>query len=362
MTTVQSVKPKILIVVDSPGPADSIASILKPLGEHAQLLVLAIGKACDVLREYPITCIDDERIGLDKLSAFKPDLFLQGISSLVNGPFISNNLTRSAKGLGYKVVVFQDFWANHRWPTNLAMFPNWDSILTVDNLALDFIKSDGFKGEILVTGNPAYDKFFEVDVLTERTRLRRMLDLPADRKIVLYVGQGTPATLEPDIEAFTFMFEVLRKIEIQPALIVRAHPRAETISHYQKNSAGLEIIHTPEFFLTDELLPIADVVVSMFATNLIHASILGLPTVSLMLPKVSARLKEINLDDFPLNTIESTTPIYETDHSKAVQIFSKLLSDDRDSRFKQKRPDQLKPGAIQRTVEAILKQTPNLLQ
>jgi hypothetical protein len=343
---------KLLVIADSPGPADSLLSLLPLLDDKVSLQVFAVGKPCDILKQNAVICLNSLDEAKRELVLFCPDAVLHTVISLLHGPFIANDLVRAARQKGLPIMMFQDFWANHRWPNNREMFPNWDSVLTVDDLAKQFLLNDSYTGEVYVTGNPAYDKFFSIDSLSERRRLRKALDIAIDRPVVIYAGQGTSASLSADEEAFAFLCDVLRLLSPTPAIIVRAHPRSESVYHYQKYSEGLHLIHTPEFLLTDELLPVADVIVSMFSSNLIHASILDIPAVSLILPKVRDRLVEIRLDDFPLNITGATHGVYEPDLQKTAEYFRKLF-DQKAPRPKARRT-HFSPGATERTLQAIL--------
>ena len=344
-----SSRTKILLIVDSPGPADSFSVFLPRLAKIAEVKVLALAKAYPILKNFGAEEVATGEQIAAVVDLFKPEIFLPAISSLVQGPYLLNDSVKLAKAKSIPVFLFQDFWSNHRHPSNFAMMSFWDAVATVDNLAADLLKDDKYQGQIFVTGNPAYDKFFHGEFETKRKQARKKLGIPDDRKLVLYVGQGSATNLFSDVPTFKLLCEALELLKDPVLLSVRPHPRSESIEHYQKFSADLEMVHTPEFFLTDELLPAADLVISMYASNLVHASILGVPTISILLPGAGRKALELcRLDDFPLNNGKGTLGFYENSAEKLAETISEVLK----GKIKQTHPD-FKSGAADRLASAV---------
>lgn len=331
-----SVRKKILVVVDSPGPADSFSVFLPKLSGVTEVKILVIAKAYPVLKDLGATEVIDTKQIEEAINSFKPDLFLPAISSLIQGPYFLNDSVKFAKSKSIPVFLFQDFWGNHRHQTNFAMMPPWDAVATVDNLAADLLKLDEYQGQIFVTGNPAYDKFFNVDLKAKREVIRRQLGIPDSKKLILYAGQASATNIFADRPTFKLLCEAIRILKEAPLFTVRPHPRSESIEHYQQDSLEIEMIHTPEFFLTDDLLPAADLVVSMYASNLVHASILGVPTISILLPEAGKKaLGLCRLSDFPLNHGKGTLGFYEDSAEKLADLMSDIFA----GKIKQDRPD-----------------------
>ena len=228
----------------------------------------------------------------------------------------------------------------------------------VDEQAGELLRSDGFGGTIIVTGNPAYDPFFAVDAPKERAHLRQKFGLSENQKVLLYVGQGTPLNLDVDKKSFAFLAATLKSLDDRNTLLaIRPHPRAETTEHYKKNSKGLPLLDTKDVEVTDELLFLADVVVSMYASNLIHAAILKIPAVSLMLPDAAKmHLAKIHLDDFPLNKTGATIGVYSDSIPDFVMLLKKLFYDgaDRNARNQKNNPLSLIQGSAERVVEGLI--------
>ena len=81
----------------------------------------------------------------------------------------------------------------------------------------------------------------------------------------------------------------------------------------------------PPALATDELLPIADVVIATYSTSLVHAALMQIPAVSLMLPEAGLKkMQTINLSDFPLNQIAAAIGVYENNLNFLAEVLIKL--------------------------------------
>jgi hypothetical protein len=158
---------KIMIVVDAPGPAEFIESVIPLLQKKSELLVVTVNTAAEaaykVLKKYkPLRC-DREKDAEAIFNNFNPDILAVATSSLVLGPYSNGRFTELAHKSNKKIICFQDFWANHRWHMNYIMMPYWQKLIVPDELAKKFIMEDGFSNEIVITGNPGFDKFINFD-------------------------------------------------------------------------------------------------------------------------------------------------------------------------------------------------------
>src|SRR3990167_9220657 len=112
-------KKKIMVVVDAPGPAEFIETVIPLLAKKSELLILTINTkanaAYNVLKKYnPLRC-DREEDAEKIYNDFNPDILAVAMSSLVLGPYVNNRFTELAHAGGKKIICFQVFWANHRW-------------------------------------------------------------------------------------------------------------------------------------------------------------------------------------------------------------------------------------------------------
>lgn len=321
---------KILCIADAPGPAEFLAPVIPLLRAHADTSIVAVGTAMDILEEYkPIRC--DDEVCADKVCAdINPDFLVSAISSLTHGPYVNNRFIELAHAHGIPIVCLQDYWANHRWPHNRGIVSMLSHVCVSDEFAASLWREDGFPGQIHITGNPAFDRFASIDVAGQRNRLRNLLGIAPDDRVILFAGQGTPKHIESDKKTFACVTEIIRAMTSdQPVkLIIRPHPRAIETAYYGEYAHGIEIIDTSFAELSDDMLPAADVVVSMFSTNLVHACYLRIPAVSVLLPQEGrAVLKHVGLDDFPPNTLGASIGIYEENPAVLCRTLETIFSD-----------------------------------
>lgn len=324
---------KLLIVVDAPGPAGFIAPVINELrSKNYELKIVTVKESPTTIlaKQKPIRC-DKESEAESIYKKFNPDFLLVAMSSLVKGPYVNNKFTEIAHANGKKIVCFQDFWANHRWPMNYKMMKYWDAVLVPDDLAKNLILQDGYERKVIVSGNPAFDKFGMVNVEKERSRLRKKFKVPEDSFVMLHCGTGTPQSWEADEITFKFIAGTVRALKKQNKdviLISRPHPRDENPERYKEMAPDLDLLDTAKVALTDELLPIADVVLAMYSTNLIHACYLRIPAVSILLPDAGKeRLEKTSLPDFPPNTVGATIGIYKNSVTDLEEEIKRIISD-----------------------------------
>ena len=88
------------------------------------------------------------------------------------------------------------------------------------------------------------------------------------------------------------------------------------------------IIDTSTVSFTEELLPAADIIISMSGTNLIHACYLRIPAVSILLPDAGRSiLQQLGLDDFPPNTSGASIGVYKPVTEKLSLLIERILTD-----------------------------------
>lgn len=329
---------KVLIITDSPGSADFIAPVIPLLQKKVKLSVVTINTAAEapyqILKKYkPLRC-DSEKDAENLFRKIKPDFLLAGTSSLVLGPYVNNHFIRFASEAKKPVIVFQDYWANHRWPQNKETIHLWNMVLAPDELAKKMLSEDNFSGKIVVTGNPAFDKLKEIDVRAARAKIRKELNIAGDEFVILYAGAGTPQAWQEDEATFRFLANTLQELFANHPNIVfipRAHPRDETKNRYYALAPRLRM-YNPNLgkthYSTDDLLPMADCVVSMYSTALLHACFLKIPAISILLPEAGrARLRKINMDNFPPNTTGASIGIYKESTKELIAVFEAIKND-----------------------------------
>lgn len=331
---------KILIVVDAPGPAEFIFPVMPLLQKNNGILLVTVDQptqaAHKILQKYNPTSCSSEEEAEPIYQKFNPDILLVGMSSLVLGPYVNKKFAELAHADGKKIISFQDFWANHRWPMNWQMLKFCNAVLTPDEMAKNFLEQDGYEGKIIITGNPAFDKFSDINVAAERKKLRQKFNLSEKDFVILHSGTGTPQSWQEDEVTFKFLAEVIRNFRNSSIpqlfnskliIISRPHPRDEQPNRYQKLAPDLNLLDVSSFGLTEEILPIADVVIAMYATNLIHSCYLRIPAISILLPNGGKkRLEKISLTDFPPNAVRATIGIYHQSTKELKEVLIKIIN------------------------------------
>ncbi len=323
---------QLLISVDAPGPAEFIAPVLPELKKKYKVLLVTVKESpAAILQKFNPTRCDSEADAEPIYREFRPDILLIAMSSLVLGPYINLEFAKLGKADGKKIILFQDFWANHRWPMNYKMLKTAETVLVPDDIAKGFIVEDGYEGKITVTGSPAFEKIQKINVAQERARLRKKLKIPEESFVILHCGTGTPQSWQEDEITFKFLAEAVKNFKNaypDTVFISRPHPRDEKPDRYFKLAPNLGLLDTSSVKLTDELLPVANAVVAMYSTNLIHACYLRIPAISILLPNAGKkRLEKISLADFPPNAIGATIGIYEPGQKTLLTHLEKIQND-----------------------------------
>ena len=323
--------PKIILcIADAPGPAEMLAPVIPLLGKDCEVRVVAVGTAMSILEPLGAILCNDISAAQDVFEQSKPDLLVSAISSLAQGPYINNTFVQMGHTYGIPVISLQDIWGNHRWPQNKDIGSRINAVCVPDEFAASLWKDDGFTKDIFVTGNPAFDRFAVMDTLKERTRIRIQLGLNKNERVLLYAGQGTPYHIEQDKKTFAYVADAIRALnETMPVtLIARPHPRAIETDYYKKYSRDINTLDTSSFAFADNLLPIADAVIAMTSTSLVHACYLRIPGVSVLLTgQGRALLAQIGLDDFPSNIMGATAGVYDDDPAALQKILEKIFTD-----------------------------------
>ena len=295
-------------------------------------------------------------------------VLLIALTPLPPAPYVAAPFTDLAAEESRPIICFQDFWANHRWPMNFKMMPKWNAVLTIDNLAKTLILQDNFAGQIFVTGNPAFDKFRDENVSAERAELRKKFGVRPEDFIILYSGAGTPGGWREDEITFKFLAKALTEFQNEnpeTKIVARQHPRDEKPNRYQEIAPNLNYLNTSSVAFSDELLPVADVVIGMYATNLIHACYLRVPGISILLPNAGKRRLEENLllPDFPPNGMGATIGIYKEKTENLNKELRKIMNKDESLSAMKSAQGRFfvfdKKSATQKVAEAIKQALPS---
>ncbi len=328
---------KLLIVIDAPGPAEFILPVIPKL-KTFNLQLITVGESpTKILAAYDPRRIDNETEAAGAYVEINPDTLLVAMSSLVLGPYVNQKITELAHAGKKKIICFQDYWANHRFAMNFKGLNFWDTVLVPDELAKQYLLEDGYAGKIIVIGNPAFDRFRDLDVTTERARLRKKFGIADNAFVILHSGTGTPQSYAEDEITFNFLAKTIRELSANLKLetnnlklifISRPHPRDEEPGRYRRLAPDLDLLDTSSVPLTEDILPMADLVISMYSTNLVHACYMRIPGISILLLNAGMkRLEKSSLQDFPPNNLGATIGVYHESVSELKNEIEKIMSD-----------------------------------
>ena len=359
-------------MVDAPGPAEFIEMAIPLLKQKSEVEIAAVKNSpYEVLRKFKPQRCDTQAEAELLYKKFAPDLLVTAVSSLITEPLEKHVLfhfTNFANADKKPIICFQDFWANHRWPVNFHLLDYWNKMLVPDDLSKRFLLEDGYKGEIVVTGNPSFDRFGELDVKKDREWLRKKFGVEKDDFVIMYLGRGTPASFWADEITFPFFAKTIKQLQEKIGarrrilVILRPHPRDEDPGRYKRMAPDLPYLDASEFPSTDDLLPIADLMAGMYATNHIHACYMRIPGVVILLPNAGKKIMDkISLPDFPPNQLGATIGIYEENVELLTNTIIKIMDDEnfkKEIRQNQEKyfpiPSPTQKTAAQKVAEEIL--------
>ena len=198
-------------------------------------------------------------------------------------------------------------------------------LTVLSNNVKEFLIERGYKGEIEVTGNPAFDKLLKEDDSNEVKKLRKLLNLNSNDKLILWACP--PINVEKECldlkKVFSYLNDFVEK-NINYKFIIRQHPNSKIFEKEFHIKNGL---FCPKDLSLEICLKACDILMTYNSTVLFQAAILGkkLITHSHSPPVFASRF---GLD---LNNFISQEEFLEIIKSSKKQDFSKLgidISDD----------------------------------
>ena len=191
-------------------------------------------------------------------------------------------------------------------------------LTVLSNNVKEFILEKGYKGEIEVTGNPAFDKLLKEDNSNEVNKIRKLLKLNSKDKLILWACPPSNVDnncLDPR-EVFSYLNDFAEK-NINYKFIIRQHPNSKIFEKEFDLNNG---IFCPNDLSLEICLNACDILMTYNSTVLFQAAMLGkkLLTHSYSSPVFAPRF---GLD---LYNFKSQEEFLETIKSSKKQDFSKL--------------------------------------
>lgn len=223
-------------------------------------------------------------------SAFLPVAFFKALLirekyNLVvttNSPRSEKALVYAAQELGIPTVVIVDLFDQREFADRTA-HPGYGTRICVLN---EYVKNEMIKlgrpaDEIVVTGNPAFDKLAAPELQSEATEIRHARNW-GDKKIILWARGNDLESLElsPIVEQRLADFA---RTSPDTILVIRPHPNENLTSLEFPRNAFVSTRHDP----LPPLLQAADVVITMLSTVGLEGALLGKPLVQLRMTKNS---------------------------------------------------------------------------
>lgn len=216
------------------------------------------------------------------------------IAAVLSGMSVDDSEYRVAAGFKEicPVIAIADQWwsplAAGGWKER-KIYP--DAVCVNDEIGVAAARSSGFNGLVVKTGWPAFDKYVEeLEKKPGESTLMQLGDLLGDKtKLIVFIGEGERENTEALGELVSVVASKFRGgVKILPL----EHPnmRMDNIEEVRYWDGELErnkgsIIKLPlRIPDLEQILTLADVVVSDFSTVLSKAATIGKPVISILYP------------------------------------------------------------------------------
>lgn len=279
------------------GSANAVFPVLHELQKNSHdILVYADGVSAEKFKdEYPLISAScpPEKV-LDWFSyKYGISAAILGISS--PGGVIPTTFTNACRNRKIPIVAVDDYWASHCMMINWEELP--DMICVQDELAKNLLlESWGSRGycsnQVIVTGQPAFDRFKDTDCRSANKQLRTLLKLDKGWPIIFFPGQ-----IYGMAEALLIVVEALNSISRPVYFIMRDHPRVASPNAteefkqirraYKDVLSQLnvgQLVDSSSLKSGDLCTAGADIVIGIYSTMLTEACYMRKPTIVVWTP------------------------------------------------------------------------------
>jgi len=199
------------------------------------------------------------------IDAEKPDVIVTGTSSVGIG--IDEIITaRSKVDRNIPVVTVQDFWGTlNQHPSKIKA----DVYAVLDTEAAKVMEQNFGITNCIVTGSPAFDRFYNYGLAEKRESVRKMLELNPEDKTIVFLSQVSSQAIEAPktLEALAGSFRYLNNPD-RLNLILRMHPRETNPELYTAclRDSPINVLDSSSMS-TEEAIAAADIVTTMYSTG-----------------------------------------------------------------------------------------------
>jgi hypothetical protein len=273
----------VLIFSRDPGSAQALIPVVKELvkRENISINVVSDGRAKELFERSFSNALDvtpaDTTLGLSSFPT--PDLMLTDTSASERGL----EMQGIALFPDVPLVLVEDYYATaspylRRLHENRATLPKPRRICVMDEAAKKIIEErfPDIGGRIVVTGQPAFDRFAQEQVETIRTSTRERLGLTKEDTLITYMGVASGIK-----EEMIKTMEQIKKGGGNSYFIFRRHPRDNTTdAEYRKciEDAGVRTLDVAGDLTTDQISAASDLIMTNWSTEGIHAAYRRIPT------------------------------------------------------------------------------------
>jgi hypothetical protein len=264
-----------------PGSAAALIPVMQILQKDGiGLSVVTDGRAEELMRKAFPTMQDATSTTPFSLESVieKPDLILTDTSASERGleTFAAATFTDTP------IVLVEDYYttANNYLARLRDMHPPHMPayVCVMDEAARDIIvrQFPEIADRVVVTGQPAFDRFAAEDVPAMRDKARKVMGLP-DQILITYMGSPNQLTEMQTIAPF--IEEAVRKSGKEVMFNFRRHPRDNTpMERYIEAFAtkGVSVIDT-SLWPTDTVAAASDVIMTNWSTEGVHAAFRRIP-------------------------------------------------------------------------------------
>lgn len=282
----------ILAVSRDTGGTNTVLPVSRLLRNEFDIQYLASGRAEVILGEAgeqfeTIGDLDQIRQKYPKPQAIVTSMCFSG----GGGP--GRDLVPLYKGI-CPIIALQDLWGAQLLTTWKDPIYRPDFICINDQLGADIVLRawpDFNPSRIEQTGFPALDKYSNYNSDQIALELRKKLAIPANIPIVTFGGQA-----EGSAETLAELISVLNELDRKVYLIPRSHPNMKSDYPHEVEPwakaldsfrSGI-LLRDSSVFKTPEILALSSVIISMYSTMLLEASVLRKQNIAILYPEGKA--------------------------------------------------------------------------
>ena len=209
------------------------------------------------------------------MSQNTPDLVITSTS-----PRSELAMQNAANALGIPAIAVSDLFLQAE-SSYICAQGYGDLVTVMGEYVADFLRSNGFTGQIAVTGNPAFDSLLKNDHKSSGHQLRSSLGVRPDQRLVVWIcPSGAVSMIGKPFIASGKVIECLEKICTEDpsfTYLVRQHPSHPVVGEINLPSGHF----CPPDIPIETCLAASDVVLLETSTVGLQAALIGKPVVSM---------------------------------------------------------------------------------